>query len=89
VHSIDIYSTAGRRLQGFAGAVRTQGGKLQEEIEMKKNRTRMGRTLICGAVLGLVTVASLSTASQAETGSVRVVFTKAGFIVGVGGGRGT
>ncbi len=55
---------------------------------MKKNRTRMGRTLICGAVLGLVTVASLSTASQAETGSVRVVFTKAGFIVGVGGGRG-
>jgi hypothetical protein len=41
-----------------------------------------------GAVLGLVASASLSTASQAETGSVRVVFTKAGFIVGVGGGRG-
>jgi len=33
-------------------------------------------------------VASLPTASQAETGAVRVVFTKAGFIVGVGGGRG-
>jgi hypothetical protein len=44
--------------------------------------------LISGAILGLVASASLSTASQAETGSVRVVFTKAGFIVGVGGGRG-
>src|SRR5260370_28901095 len=55
---------------------------------MKKDRARIVRTLICGAVLGLVAVASLSTASQAETGSVRVVFTKAGFIVGVGGGRG-
>jgi hypothetical protein len=38
--------------------------------------------------MGLLAVASVSTASQAETGSVRVVFTKAGFIVGVGGGRG-
>lgn len=41
------------------------------------------------AVLGLVAVASLPTPSQAETGSVRVVVTKAGFIVGVGGGQGT
>ena len=55
---------------------------------MKKNRAGNVRTMICGAVLGLVAVASVSTASQAETGSVRVVFTKAGFIVGVGGGRG-
>src|ERR1700722_12609075 len=55
---------------------------------MRKNRVKIARTLICGAVLGLVAVASSSTASQAETGSVRVVFTKAGFIVGVGGGRG-
>jgi len=39
-------------------------------------------------MLGVLTVAGLSTASQAETGSVRVVFAKAGFIVGVGGGRG-
>jgi len=30
----------------------------------------------------------LPTAAQAETGSVRVVFTKGGFIVGVGGGEG-
>ena len=55
---------------------------------MKTNRARILRTLICGAVLGLVAVTNLSTASQAETGSVRVVFTKAGFIIGVGGGRG-
>jgi hypothetical protein len=55
---------------------------------MKKNRARIFRTMICGAVLGLVAVASVSTASQAETGSVRVVFTKGGFIIGVGGGRG-
>ncbi len=55
---------------------------------MKTNGTRIFRTLIGGAMLGLVAVAGLSTASQAETGAVRVVFTKAGFIVGVGGGQG-
>jgi hypothetical protein len=44
--------------------------------------------LVCGAALGLLVTASLSTASQAETGAVRVVFTKGGFIIGVGGGRG-
>ncbi len=55
---------------------------------MKKNQSRIFRALISGAMLGLVGLASLSTTSRAETGSVRVVFTKAGFIVGVGGGRG-
>jgi hypothetical protein len=55
---------------------------------MRKNRTQIARTLICGAVLGLLAVVSSSTASRAETGIVRVVFTKAGFILGVGGGRG-
>src|SRR5258708_9136044 len=55
---------------------------------MKKNRAQTVRTLICGAVLGLVAMASLSTVSQAETGSIRVEFTKAGFIVGGGGGPG-
>ena len=55
---------------------------------MTENRTRIFRTLMSTALLGLVGVASLPTASQAETGAVRVVFTKAGFIVGVGGGRG-
>ena len=51
-------------------------------------KTRIFRTLMSGTMLGLVALASLSTSSQAETGSVRVVFTKAGFIVGVGGGHG-
>jgi lipid-binding SYLF domain-containing protein len=53
-----------------------------------KNRAQILRRLSCGAVLALVVQAGASTASQAETGLVRVVFTKAGFIVGVGGGRG-
>jgi hypothetical protein len=35
-----------------------------------------------------VGVAGFSTPSQAETGRVAVVFTKGGFIVGVGGGEG-
>ena len=53
-----------------------------------KNLAQILRTLICSAVLGLAAVASTSTASRAETGSVRVVFTKGGFIIGVGGGHG-
>jgi hypothetical protein len=36
----------------------------------------------------LVGVAGFSTPSWAETGQVAIVFTKAGFVVGVGGGEG-
>ena len=36
----------------------------------------------------LAGVAGVSTPSQAETGQVAVIFTKGGFIVGVGGGEG-
>ena len=39
-------------------------------------------------VASLVGVVSFSTPSRAETGQVAVVFTKGGFIVGVGGGEG-
>jgi len=46
------------------------------------------KALVCAVVLGFAGAASLPTASQAETGSVRVVFTKGGFIIGVGGGNG-
>jgi len=46
------------------------------------------RTLACAVALGLFGVASLATPSQAETGTVRVVFTRGGFIIGVGGGNG-
>jgi len=49
----------------------------------------MRRTAIYAAlVTSLVTVAGFSTPSRADTGQVAVVFTKGGFIVGVGGGEG-
>jgi len=40
------------------------------------------------ALLGMLGVMASGTPSRAETGSVAVVFTKGGFIVGVGGGEG-
>jgi hypothetical protein len=48
------------------------------------------RKLLTSAALAalLAGVASFSTPSRAETGSVAVVFTKGGFIIGVGGGEG-
>lgn len=46
------------------------------------------RTLVCVAALALLAAAGVSTPSLAETGSLRVVFTKGGFIIGVGGGHG-
>ncbi|KRR11354.1 hypothetical protein CQ12_29105 [Bradyrhizobium jicamae] len=51
---------------------------------MKKYRTRM----MLAAVLGLLVSAGVATPTMAEVGSVAVVFTKGGFIVGVGGGEG-
>jgi hypothetical protein len=51
---------------------------------MKKYRTRM----VLAVVLGLLVSAGLATPTMAEVGSVAVVFTKGGFIVGVGGGEG-
>ena len=38
-----------------------------------KNLARTVRTLICGAVLGVVAMASLSTVSQADTGTISLV----------------
>src|SRR3979411_2498686 len=40
------------------------------------------------ALLGFLASAGLATPSFAEIGSVAVIFTKGGFIVGVGGGEG-
>ena len=40
------------------------------------------------AALGLLVSVGLATPTRAETGAVSVVFTKGGFIVGVGGGQG-
>ena len=44
------------------------------------------RVLAAAIITGLV--CGLSQPSEAESGAVRVVFTKGGFIVGVGGGNG-
>jgi len=51
---------------------------------MAKRRTG----ILPAAVLGVLVWSMAPTASQAEIGTVRVVFTKGGFIVGVGGGHG-
>jgi hypothetical protein len=44
--------------------------------------------MVLVVVLGLLTSAGLATPAFAETGSVAVIFTKGGFILGVGGGEG-
>ena len=51
---------------------------------MKKIRTGM----MLAAALGLLASVGLATPSLAETGQVAVIFTKGGFIIGVGGGQG-
>ena len=51
---------------------------------MKKYRTKM----MLAAALGFLASTVSATPSFAETGQVAVVFTKGGFIVGVGGGQG-
>ncbi len=50
---------------------------------MKNYRTR----LVAAALAGLFS-AGMTTSSKADTGTVRVVFTKGGFVVGAGSGRG-
>jgi hypothetical protein len=50
---------------------------------MRKRSMRIVQLALAGLL-----VSGLATAAQAEAGAVRVVFTKGGFIIGVGGGRG-
>src|SRR3954454_15616678 len=50
------------------------------------SKYRMQIVLI--ALMGLLATACFSSPAYAETGAVSVVFTKGGFIVGVGGGHG-
>jgi hypothetical protein len=49
---------------------------------------KRGVRILLAAVLTLLLSLTATRSSQAETGAVRVVFTKGGFIIGVGGGRG-
>lgn len=46
------------------------------------------RRSVVVALFGLLTAAVVATPARAENGAVSVVFTKGGFIVGVGGGEG-
>src|SRR4029434_6729844 len=46
------------------------------------------RGMMLSAALGFPASAGLATPSLAETGQVAVIFTKGGFIIGVGGGQG-
>ncbi len=46
------------------------------------------RRSVVAALFGLLTSAAIATPALAENGAVSVVFTKGGFIVGVGGGQG-
>lgn len=46
------------------------------------------QTRLLGAALALLLGCGVASPSRAETGEVRVDFTKGGFIVGVGGGHG-
>ena len=46
------------------------------------------RPRFLGVALVLLSAFGLASSSRADTGTVRVVFTKGGFIVGVGGGHG-
>jgi len=48
---------------------------------------KRSRRIVQLALAGLL-VSGMATSAQAETGAVRVVFTKGGFIIGVGGGHG-
>jgi hypothetical protein len=51
---------------------------------MKNHVLRILQTAVVALVAGSV----MTTATRADSGTVRVVFTKGGFIIGVGGGRG-
>ena len=50
--------------------------------------TKYSRRIVVTGLAATLMAASLPGRVQAETGAVRVVFTKGGFIVGVGGGEG-
>jgi hypothetical protein len=54
---------------------------------LEENDEPFERAVILIALLALPGLMGLCMPSRAETGSVAVIFTKGGFIVGVGGAR--
>jgi hypothetical protein len=49
---------------------------------------KYSRRTVMGGLLGMLAAAGAASPAMAEVGTVSVVFTKGGFIVGVGGGQG-
>jgi hypothetical protein len=49
---------------------------------------RKRSTWIVQLALAALLMSGMATSAQADTGTVRVIFTKGGFIIGVGGGHG-
>jgi hypothetical protein len=88
--SIPIVALLLRLAPIHGGRPGTNGLKLARfRVQVHRENAMKYRTRILQmTMLALLASAGLATPSQAETGAVRVVFTKAGFVVGVGGGRG-
>jgi len=66
----------------YLSSLSSRGGKMKVLARVVPLATRI-------AALAVVAIVSISTPSRAETGIVRAVVTRGGFIVGVGGGSGT
>jgi hypothetical protein len=66
------------------GRVRGPATLPQEENVVQKH----GMRILQATILGLLLSSTATMNARADTGTVRVVFTKGGFIIGVGGGRG-
>lgn len=58
------------------------------DIYIGEQRMRNYQTRLLGAASALLLACGIASPSKAETGEVRVDFTKGGFIIGVGGGHG-
>ncbi len=70
-------------MKSWGRAVTSGNGNDSTEKSMRKCSMRIIQLVLAGLL-----VSGLATAARAESGAVRVVFTKGGFIVGVGGGHG-
>jgi hypothetical protein len=67
---------------------RAASAALQGSITRGNVMEKRGMRLVQAMLLGLLAAGIVTTTVRAETGQVAVVFTKGGFIVGVGGGEG-
>jgi hypothetical protein len=68
--------------------VRQSASRVVQDFGGRSVMRVFGAQFIKLALKGLILTVGLTTPTRADTGSVRVVFTKGGFIIGVGGGEG-